>query len=403
MTEHLEREIEAALASRTGRECVFMPSGRFATYVAFRLLLSSGDRVLMSPLEDDTVFIGALAAGLRPVIAPVSTHDGNICTDAVTNATWSSISAVLTSNTYGLPDRVVELKSRCDLLGIPLIEDAAHAIETEVDGRPVGSFGAVSIFSLSKHFPGRGGILSLGRDVSRAEVVRLRRELMAPKPLSRQVVDRARSAARASLDALHLTRLVQRARHSMRPVGPVAWRVPLRAPQLKLALAANDLGHFDQWMQTAYPDYRMRQRSSGLKRSLAGLRDVKRDREERVAGVLRLRELDAVAPAVHDGAPVPLLRVPLLIENRDAVAIEMRRRRINVYFVYAPPLDDYSGAEFSEQSPAPEAARWWAAHVLPIDPRDAERVRDLLVKNQIRLTASMPPAACEGARSDDTP
>ena len=33
----------------------------------------------MSPLEDDTVFFGALAAGLRPVMAPVSTHDGNIC------------------------------------------------------------------------------------------------------------------------------------------------------------------------------------------------------------------------------------------------------------------------------------------------------------------------------------
>ena len=403
MTEHLEREIEAALASRTGRECVFMPSGRFATYVAFRLLLSSGDRVLMSPLEDDTVFIGALAAGLRPVMAPVSTHDGNICTEAVTNATWSSISAVLTSNIYGLPDRVAELKSRCDRLGIPLIEDAAHAIETEVDGRPVGSFGAVSIFSLSKHFPGRGGVLSLGRDISRADVARLQRELMAPKPLGRQVVDHARAAARASLDALHLRRVVQRARQAMRPVGPVAWRVPLRAPQLKLALAANDLGQFDQWMQTAYADYRMRQGSSGLKRSLAGLRDVERDREERVAGVLRLRELDAVAPAVREGAPVPLLRVPLLIENRDAVAIEMRRRRINVYFVYAPPLDDYSGSEFSEQSPAPEAARWWAAHVLPIDPRDAERVRDLLAKNQIRLTASMPPAAGEGARSDATP
>jgi hypothetical protein len=108
--------------------------------------------------------------------------------------------------------------------------------------------------------------------------------------------------------------MVQRARQAMRPVGPVAWRVPLQAPQLKLALAANELGQFDQWMQTAYADYRMRQGSSGLKRSLAGLRDVERDREERVAGVLRLRELDAVAPAVRE-EPVPLLRVPLLIET----------------------------------------------------------------------------------------
>ena len=122
-----------------GRECVFMPSGRFAIYLAFELLLSPGDRILMSPLEDDTVFFGALAAGLRPVMAPVSTHDGNMRIDAIDDATWSTISAVLTGNTYGLPDRVVELSATCGRFEIPLIEDAAHAIETDVDGHPSGA------------------------------------------------------------------------------------------------------------------------------------------------------------------------------------------------------------------------------------------------------------------------
>ena len=63
VSEHIERDIEAALEARTGRECVFMPSGRFAIHLAFQLLLSPGDRILMSPLEDDTVFFGALAGG----------------------------------------------------------------------------------------------------------------------------------------------------------------------------------------------------------------------------------------------------------------------------------------------------------------------------------------------------
>jgi hypothetical protein len=391
MTARLEREIEAELERRTGRECVFMPSGRFAIHLAFRLLLSPGDRILMSPLEDDTVFFGALAAGLRPVMAPVSTHDGNICADAGGEATWSSIAAVLTANTYGLPDSVVELGSRCDRLKIPLIEDAAHALETEVDGRPIGGFGAVSIFSLSKHLSGRGGVLSLEHEISRPEVTRLRNELMIPKPLDRHVVDIARSAARGSLHALRLRRAVSRARQMMHPVGPVDWRVPLRAPRLRHALSDIGLDQFDRWMETAYPDYRMRQESSDLKRTLAGLRDLERDREERIAGVLRLRDLDAVAPAAREGDPRPLLRVPLLIEDRDTVALELRRRRINVYFVYDPPLDEYAGPEFSEPSPAPEAARWWGAHVLPIDPRDAEHVLEMLGKNQIRLTAAVPP------------
>jgi hypothetical protein len=52
-----------------------------------QLLLSPGDRILMSPLEDDTVFFGALAAGLRPVMAPVSTYDGNMRIDAIDDVT----------------------------------------------------------------------------------------------------------------------------------------------------------------------------------------------------------------------------------------------------------------------------------------------------------------------------
>jgi hypothetical protein len=391
MSENIERAIEAALEERTGRECVFMPSGRFAIHLAFRLLLSPGDRILMSPLEDDTVFFGALAAGLRPVMAPVSADDGNMRIDAIDDATWSTITAVLTGNTYGLPDRVVELHATCGRLGIPLIEDAAHALETDIDGRPIGSFGAASVFSLSKHFPGRGGVLALDREVSRRDVVRLRDRLMVPRPIGNRAMGLARSAVKAILGTIHLMGMVDRARHQAHPVRPVPWRVPLRAPRLEHARTSGDLGEFDAWMKTAYPDYRMQQRSSDLKRTLAGLCDLGRDREERIAGVLGLRALDAVAPAARHGDLLPLLRVPLLIENRDAVALDLRRHGINVYFVYAPPLDEYSGPEFCEPAPLPETARWWAAHILPVDPHDAERVLNLVETNQIRLTPAAPP------------
>jgi hypothetical protein len=86
-----------------------------------------------------------------------------------------------------------------------------------------------------------------------------------------------------------------------------------------------------------------------------------------------------------------LLRVPLLIEDRDAVALELKRLGINVFFVYAPPLDDYAGPELCEPSPLPEAARWWAAHILPVDPHDADRLLGLVAKKQLRLTPALPP------------
>jgi hypothetical protein len=389
----IEHEIEAALAARTGRECVFVPSGRFGIYLAFRLLLSPGERILMSPLEDDAVFFGALAAGLRPVMTPVSTMDGNIDLNEVAKNAWSGIGAVLTGNTYGFPDRVLDAQAKCAELGIPLIEDAAHALETDVDGRAIGSFGALSLFSLSKHLPGRGGVLSLGEGIERTEVVRLRDRLMKPTPMTRRVTGLLRTAARPGVEALQLRNLVEGVRRELQPVRHTSWRSALRAPELRQVLSSStDLDPFEPWMNAGYPDFRMQQRPSVLRRTLGYLRDVEHDRERRIAGVLRLRELDPVAPAVRNATPLPLLRVPLLVEDRDLVALELRRRKIKVYFVYAPPLDDYAGAEFLEPSPAPEAARWWATHVLPIDPRDAERVLDLAARDEIHLRPAALPS-----------
>jgi cystathionine beta-lyase/cystathionine gamma-synthase len=87
VSEHIERDIEAAPEAHIGRECVFMPSGRFATHLAFQLLLSPGDRILMSRSRTTPVFFGAPAAGLRPVMAPVSTYDGNMRIDAIDDVT----------------------------------------------------------------------------------------------------------------------------------------------------------------------------------------------------------------------------------------------------------------------------------------------------------------------------
>ncbi len=239
-SERVERAIESALEARTGRDCVFMPSGRFAIHLAFRLLLAPGDRILMSPLEDDTVFFGALAAGLRPVMAPVAREDGNIRVGAVSDATWSSLAAVLTGNTYGLPDRVPELVGVCAGRGIRLIEDAAHAIETDVAGRAVGSFGAASVFSLSKHFPGRGGVLALDRSLDRRHVIRERDRLMLHRPLKGRALAAGRTFARSALEAMRLWPTLDRARQGLRPVRPAPWRVPLRADALERAAASRD-------------------------------------------------------------------------------------------------------------------------------------------------------------------
>jgi hypothetical protein len=256
------------------------------------------------------VFFGALAGGLRPVMAPVSTDDGNMRIDAIDDAMRSTVSAVLTGNTYGLPGRVVELSATCSRFEIPLIEDAAMRSRRTLTGAHRELRGCFRL-QLVEALPGRGGVLAVDREVSWRDVARLRDRFMLPRPIGNGAVGLARSR-QGPTGVFHLMRGLRRARRLTRPVKPVPWRVPLRTPRLEHAPSSGDLGQFDAWMETAYLDYRMRQRSSHLKRTLGGLRDLRRDREERIAGVLRLRALDAVAPAAREGDALPLLRVPLL-------------------------------------------------------------------------------------------
>jgi hypothetical protein len=79
---------------------------------------------------------------------------------------------------------------------------------------------------------------------------------------------------------------------------------------------------------------------------------------------------------VAEGPPRALFRVPLLVEGRDALVAELRRRGTYLDYIYDPPLDDYATAAFAVPSPQPDAARWWARHVLPVDPLNARQVLD---------------------------
>jgi hypothetical protein len=378
MTERLECAIEALMRQRTGRDCLFVPSGRMALYLAFRTWLSPGDRLLMSPLNDDVVFFTALAAGLHPVMAPLSADDGNIDPAAVPEATWARLGGVLTTNLYGLPDRLPELQARCATMGIPLIEDAAHAIATELDGRPVGTFGDAAAFSMSKHVAGAGGVLAFADGSHRAWLERLREQTTTARSLRQRAAELAKPAGRRVLRRVRLDRPARRARQRLGLAERTAHRMPLRPLALQAALdSGSDLDRLDPWVRVDLHDYRMRPRPVLLERTLDRLGTLASDRARRLEGVHALGALDAAAPAAA-APPRPLFRVPLLVEERDALVGELADRGIDVGYIYDPPLDDYAGAAFAEPSPSPAVACWWASHVLPIDPLLARPVLDAL-------------------------
>lgn len=415
--------LETLMRHRLGRECLYVPSCRLGLYVALRHWCPPGGRVLMSPVNDDVIFFVVLAAGLRPVQAPLDARDGSIDTAAVPESDWRGLSAVLTTNLYGNPDPAPELRARCDALGIPLIEDAAHAIGSEVAGRPVGGFGDASVFSLSKHVGAKtGGFLAVADPGLRTALAKARDELLEPSRLTAELAYALRPYAEAGVRGL---RLVGAARAALRLLGREEReeiRMPLRAGELKRALGtAPGLAAFHPWVRVDMHDYRIRPGRTRLRRTerlLAGLDErlaAHRRGTERLlatpwaapggerpgagAGALGGEALGGEGPGGEgpgsegpgsealggegpgSRAPVqPLFRVPLLVEDRDAAVAALARHRVTTGYLYDPPLDTYAGEVFTDPSPAPGPAAWFARHALPVDPRLAGRVIAVLTE-----------------------
>ncbi|MFE0250725.1 DegT/DnrJ/EryC1/StrS family aminotransferase [Streptomyces sp. NPDC059010] len=379
--------LAAMMTRRIGRECVYTPSARLALYLALRRWCRPGGRVLMSPVNDDVILFVVLAAGLRPVQAPVSRWDGNIDPAAVPESTWRNVDAVLTTNLYGLPDRVVELRRRCEALGIPLIEDAAHAIGTHVEGQPIGTFGRAAAFSLSKHVAAMaGGFLAVDDARTRRELELLRDDLLTPRRLHADLSTTLRPLARSTVRTLHLVRPVWRTMQRLGLLERDDFRMALHAPRLAgTARKAPSLTAYEPWVRVDLHGFRSRH--GALVRGQLGLRMslIDGDLARRRTGVALLSGTTWASPALRDqlgDGPPSLFRVPLLVHDRDALLQRLVNHGVVAGYVYDPPLDDYAGAEFVEPSPDPSAARWFAAHSLPADPLLARRIAGALTKER---------------------
>lgn len=94
-------------------------------------------------------------------------------------------------------------------------------------------------------------------------------------------------------------------------------------------------------------------------------------------------KLDLVRPALRLRRALGLqeprdgYRIPLLVRERDAAIAELERHGVATGYLYDPPYDDYA-EPFTQPSADPAAARWWARHVLPVDPLYASRALPVL-------------------------
>jgi dTDP-4-amino-4,6-dideoxygalactose transaminase len=103
------------------------------------------------------------ATGARPLFFPLD-ETGTPRLREI--ATWdlAGVRAMIAAHYFGLPQPMARIRQFCEDRGIALIEDCAHAMFGEADGRPIGSHGHYAIASLTKFLPTvDGGCLVYGR------------------------------------------------------------------------------------------------------------------------------------------------------------------------------------------------------------------------------------------------
>ncbi len=138
-------EFEAAFADRLNLPSfVMVDSGSNALYMALVLLdLPRGSEVIVPSFTWVSCAQAVLLAGLKPVFCDVDADTMNARDIDVEARISSKTSAIMVVHYAGLPVQMDAILR----FGLPVIEDAAHAVDAKWRGRSCGSIGEVGIYS----------------------------------------------------------------------------------------------------------------------------------------------------------------------------------------------------------------------------------------------------------------
>ena len=160
------RAFEAQFAEHLGvaaEQVIFINSATAGLFLATELLdLGPGDDVVLPSIS----FVGAAnaicATGARPVFCDVDPRTLNPSVADLERALTPRTRAVLLLHYGGYPGDVARIAAFCRDRSITLVEDAACAVSSRVDGRACGTFGDIAMWSFDSMkvlVTGDGGML----------------------------------------------------------------------------------------------------------------------------------------------------------------------------------------------------------------------------------------------------
>jgi dTDP-4-amino-4,6-dideoxygalactose transaminase len=201
-------------------------SGTSAVYVAMRALeLEPFSEVIVPPITDPGGVMPVALMQCIPVPADAAPGSYNTSADQIEARITPRTRAIVVAHIAGIPADLGGILELADRHGLPVLEDCAQAHGALYRGRPVGSFGTISVFStmFGKHHAtaGQGGLV-FTRDESL--YWRVRRYADRGKPFGLAgVATNVAASLNFNMDELHacigrvqlkkLPSIVQRRRH----------------------------------------------------------------------------------------------------------------------------------------------------------------------------------------------
>jgi perosamine synthetase len=145
----LTKELEESFRARhDAPHAVAVSSGTSALEIILRTLDVEGREVVVPANTFFATAASVMHAGGKPRLADVAPDTMALSAETVEAALGDDTAGVIVVHIGGLISPEVEaIRRLCDERGLFLVEDAAHAHGSSLDGQPAGSFGVAGAFS----------------------------------------------------------------------------------------------------------------------------------------------------------------------------------------------------------------------------------------------------------------
>ncbi len=139
LEEELKKELKVPCLS-------LFNNGTIALMVAVQSLRLSGE-VITTPFTFPATTHVLAWNNITPIFCDIDEDTLTLDPEKLTRLITSKTTGILGVHVYGRPCHVQSIQEIADQNGLRVIYDAAHAFNTEIDGRAIGTFGDVSMFS----------------------------------------------------------------------------------------------------------------------------------------------------------------------------------------------------------------------------------------------------------------